>query len=312
MIKPNGIEMHKKNRIMKDRLILLLMAIPFILLIFIFSYIPLFGWVYAFFDYKPGIPLARTPFVGLKFFNIAFFGISGFLNSLLNSFAISLLGLLCSPLPVVLAILLNEVKNTKFKKFVQTTTTLPYFISWVIVFSLFFNIFSINGALNNVLISLNVISTDNPTNILGNEGATWFFQTALSLWKSTGWNAIIYVASISGIDNELYDAANVDGAGRWEIIKNVTLPGIIPTFIVLLLLSISNIVNNGLEQYLVFYNPLVADRIEVLDYFVYRIGILGNDYALATAVGIAKTFLSLTLLLIVNVISKKTRGEYIV
>jgi ABC-type polysaccharide transport system, permease component len=288
------------------------MALPFILLVFVFSYIPLFGWIYAFFDYKPGIPLSHTAFVGFKFFSIAFTGVSGFLGSLLNSLAISMLGILVTPLPVVLAILLNEVKSSKFKRFVQTTTTLPNFISWVIVFSLAFNIFSTNGVLNNLLIKLHLIGTDSHVEILGNEAIAWYFQAALLMWKTIGWNAIIYIAAIAGIDTGLYDAAHVDGAGRWGIIRNVTIPGIMSTFIVLLLLNISNAVNNGLDQFLVFYNPLVANKIEVLDYFVYRIGIKGNDYALATAIGIFKTALSLVLLSVANIISKKSRGEYIV
>ncbi len=302
--------MFNKPMLTKSRLNLLLMAVPFLVLVFLFNYLPLFGWVYAFFDYKPGIPLSQTEFVGLKFFTLTFHDGGEMLNVLKNTLAMSFLGIVTTPLPLIFAILLSEVKNGKFKKFVQTTTTLPNFISWFIVFSLFFSIFSVEGLLNTILMKLHIISE--PTNILGNREAVWYVQTAVSVWKGIGWGAIIYLAAIAGIDQELYDAAKVDGAGRFQMIMNVTVPGLMPTYIVLLLLGISNMLSNGFDQYFVFHNPLVAEKIEVIDYYVYRIGIATNDYAYATAIGISKTAVSITLLFTVNFISKKIRGESII
>lgn len=294
----------------KEGLHLLLLALPFAAFVFAFSYVPLFGWVYAFIDYKPGISLMDSPFVGFKYFHILAQDWPTLVRVLRNTLAMSFLGILCAPLPAIFAIFLTEVPSTTFKKIVQTTTTIPNFVSWIIVYSLAFNIFSIEGVFNQVMLNLGIISS--PTNILANEDAVWFFQTALGIWKSIGWNAIIYFAAIAGIDAELYDAASVDGAGRFQKILHVTVPGISSTFIVLLLLSASNILSVGLDQYLVFYNSMVADKIEVIDYYVYRLGLITNDYSYATTVGILKTLVSITLLFSINCLSKKVRGYGIV
>lgn len=294
----------------KEGLHLLLLALPFAAFVFAFSYVPLFGWVYAFIDYKPGISLMDSPFVGFKYFHILAQDWPTLVRVLRNTLAMSFLGILCAPLPAIFAIFLTEVPSTTFKKVVQTTTTIPNFVSWIIVYSLAFNIFSIEGVFNQVMLNLGIISS--PTNILANEDAVWFFQTALGIWKSIGWNAIIYFAAIAGIDAELYDAASVDGAGRFQKILHVTVPGISSTFIVLLLLSASNILSVGLDQYLVFYNSMVADKIEVIDYYVYRLGLITNDYSYATTVGILKTLVSITLLFSINCLSKKVRGYGIV
>ena len=294
-----------------ERLRLLLMAIPFVIFIFMFSYVPLFGWIYSFFNYKPGIPLSRTPFVGLENYALIFtFYRKQIWGVLRNALIFSSLGLLCSPLPMIFAIFLNEIKSLKFKKLVQTTTTLPHFISWIIVFSLAFSIFSDSGVVNNLLIALGLVET--PTMLLGNSDVVYVFQMMLGWWKSTGWGAIIYIAAISGIDMELYDAAAVDGAGRFARMRHITVPGLLPTYLVLLLLSIGSIISVGFDQYFVFYNALVADKIEVIDTFVFRVGISKNDYSFATAVGIMKTFISLLLLFSANNIAKKVRGEAII
>jgi len=300
----------KKRKLRREGLVLLLCALPFAAFVLAFNYVPLYGWIYAFFNYKPGIPLSSTPFVGLKYFAMM---ISDFKNTLMvfeNTFAMSFLGILFSPFPILFAILLTEIPSKRFKKLVQTTTTLPNFISWVIVFSLAFNLFSSDGLLNTILKNLHLISRS--TNILGNENATWFFQLALQLWKNTGWSAIIYIAAIAGIDSELFDAASVDGAGRFNKIIHVTIPGLMPTYFVLLLLQVSNFLSNGVDQYLAFYNSMVADKITVLDYYVYRVGMVINNYSYGTAIGIFKTLVSLALLFTVNGISKRVRGASII
>ena len=226
-----------------------------------------------------------------------------------NTFALSLIGLLFSPLPVVFAILINEIKSSKFRKLVQTFTTLPNFISWIVVFTLTFAMFSADGMVNGVLRKFGAETIMNP---LGNNEIAWGFQWALATWKSLGWNAIIYIAAITGIDSELYDAVHVDGANRWQTIWHVTVPGLYSTFFVLLLLQISNILSNGFDQYFVFYNPLTADKLEVLDYYVYKIGVLTNNYPQSIALGMFKTIISVTLLFGANKLSQKMRGESIV
>ena len=295
-----------KRKNSKEKVQLFFLGLPFIILIFVFSYLPLLGWILAFFDYKPGISLSKTSFVGLKFFKMIFWDSSDLLEALKNTLMFYFLGLVTSPLPVIFAILLNEVRSSSFKKVVQTITTLPNFVSWVIVFSLSFAMFSYDGMINQLLMSFKLIKE--PLNILGNSAMVWIFQTLLGIWKGLGWGAIIYLSAIAGIDSEQYDAAKVDGAGRLQSILHVTVPGIAPTYFVLLILGISNLLSVGFEQYFVFYNGLVADRITVLDLYVYRMGILANDFSYTTAIGIIKTVISIILLFIANGLSKKVRG----
>ncbi|MCD9020643.1 ABC transporter permease subunit [Cohnella sp. NL03-T5] len=285
------------------------MAAPFILLVIAFNYVPLFGWVYAFYDYKPGIPLADTPFVGLKFFKLALEDGSELGNIIRNTLGISALSLLISPLPLILAILLSEVRSKLFKNIVQTITTLPHFISWVIVFSIMFSLFSNDGLVNQQLLNWGWI--DQPSNPLSDSSIAWYVQTAISAWKTVGFSAIIYLAAIAGIDQEQYEAAKVDGAGRFRQILHITIPGSVQTYLVLLLLSVSNMLSNGFEQFFVFFNPMVSEKLEVLDYYVYRVGIQSADYAYSTALGIFKTIISIALLFTVNFISKRTRGNSI-
>lgn len=263
--------------------------------------------MFSFFDYKPGIPLSRTPFVGLKYFLMIMNERNDILRVLKNTFAMGFLGILATPLPAIMAIMLNEVRISKFKKLVQVTTTIPNFISWVITYSFAFAIFSSEGMLNTLLNNIGI--SDTAANLLSNGSAVWQFQTLLGIWKTLGWSSIIYLAAITGIDGELYSAAKVDGAGRFRSMLHVTVPGLAPTFIVLLLLSISNILTIGFDQYFVFKNPAVMDKIEVIDLYVYRIGIVENSYSFSIAVGILKSVFSIALLLSANGIAKRLRGQ---
>lgn len=298
------------RQLVGQRWYLLLLALPFIVMTFLFNYIPLFGWVYAFFDYKPGIPLSQTGFVGLKYFVMSFTEWNQLKNVMINTLVMSFLGLALTPLPVLFAVFLQEIRWGFFKKFVQTFTTLPNFISWIIVFGIFFSIFSVEGLFNELMLKWGWL--DAPTNVLGNAAIAWYVQTLLSLWKSLGWGAIIYLAAIAGIDAHLYEAARVDGAGRWRCMWHITLPGLAPTYLVLLILQISMFLSNGFDQYFVFYNPLVASKLEVLDYFVYKVGILGRSYSYSVALGIWKTAISITLLFFANAVARKIRGNSIV
>lgn len=287
------------------------MIVPFLVFYIMFGYVPLFGWIYAFFRYVPGIPMDQTPFVGFENFLDMFMDSGDIGRVMINTLVLSFVNLLTSPMPVILAILLNEVRSRKFKKLIQTTTTLPHFIGWIIVFSLAFSMFSTDGAVNYFLSGVGITE---PVNVLGNSDLVWIFQPALNLWKNIGWNSIIYLAAIAGIDGELYDAAFVDGAGRFRRIWHITIPNVAPTFYVLLLLTVSGLLNagSGLQQYLVFNNPMVAEKIEVLDLYVYKYGLIKTDYSYATAVGIMKSFVSILLLFTVNFAAKRTRGEGIV
>lgn len=297
----------KKKVFTASRVTLFLMIVPFIIMVIAFSYIPLFGWIYAVYDFKPGIALADSSFAGLKYFKLVFEGKEELARVMTNTLALGFLAILVSPLSAIFAIMLNELNSRRFKRFVQTLTTLPNFISWIIVFSLATAILASDGMLNGLLMRLGWI--EHPSNVMANSAATWWFQTAITVWKTLGWGSIIYLAAIAGIDAELYDAAKVDGAGRLQRILHITVPGLWPTFFVLTILAIAGILSSGFEQYFVFYNNRVADRIETLDYYVYRIGIRNADFSFATAIGIAKTIVSIVLLFSINALSKKVRGQ---
>jgi putative aldouronate transport system permease protein len=288
---------------------LLIIALPFMLFLVLMKYVPIGGWIIGLYDYKPGMPLFENEYIGFKYF-ASIFHDRDILRALKNTLIFSGAGYLLSPLPMIFAIALNEITNTKFRKMAQTITTLPHFISWVIVYSLAFAIFSNDGVLNTVLLKLNLIGK--PTSVLTNSNLVYPFQIAISTWKNLGWNSIIYIAAIAGIEQEQYEAAQIEGAGRFRCAIHITLPGILPTYLVLLLLSISNFINTGSEQYFVFKNSMVFEKIEVLDLYIYRMGLQLGDYSYATAVGIVKSFFSIVMLVIANTLAKKIRGTSII
>lgn len=288
-----------------------LYALPFVAFVFAFAYVPLFGWIYAFFNYKPALSMGQMDFVGLDNFVKLYRDREVVAQVLTNTLAISFISLLFTPLPVVMAVLLNEIGSGKFRRIVQTTTTLPNFISWIVVFSLAYALFSTNGGL--VYEFLGKLGVPIPTiGVLGSNEWAWMFQVLLGIWKSLGWGMIIYIAGIAGIDPELYEASRIDGANRLQSILHITLPGLAPTFFVLLLLQISNLLNNGFEQFFVFYNSLVSEKLNVLDYYVYSSAFRAYDYSYSTVLGMLKTFVSVLLLFGANLVSKKLRGESLV
>jgi putative aldouronate transport system permease protein len=293
---------------------LFFMALPFLVLTFLFSYLPLYGWRYAFYDFKPGIPLSESEFVGLRWFTSMVSNptqIAEVMRVMRNTFAMSGIGVLTSFIPLTFAVFLIEIKSARFKKMVQILTTIPNFISWVLVFALAFTLFSTDGGfVNQVLKMLGII--DKPIQFLGSDSHTWLTMWLWSTWKGLGWGAIMYLAAISGIDQELYEAARVDGAGRFRMMWSITVPSLLPTYFVLLMLSIAGFLNNGMDQYFVFQNPINQNHIEVLDLYVYNIGITGGSFSLATAVSMLKSIVSIFLLFVANVMSKLFRGESIV
>ena len=296
---------------------LFLMLLPFLIAVLLFAYLPLSGWRYAFYNYKLGLPMNQQEYVGFKWFAALVSSPAQQAETvrvMRNTFAMSGIGIAMSWLPLAFAIFLTEIRVGWFKKFVQIFTTLPNFISWVLVFSFALTIFSLDtGIVNRLLLQWNIIKE--PIAYLNSGQQMWIKMWLWSTWKGLGWGAIMYLAAIAGIDQELYEAARVDGAGRWRQIFHITIPGILPTFFVLLLLSISNVVNNGMEQYLVFQNAMNKSTIEVLDLYVFNISI-GNrsssTISPATAIGILKSMISIMLLFMANSFSKLVRGESIV
>lgn len=305
----------KSSRIsIPERYRLFLFALPLLALVFIFSYLPLYGWIYAFFNVRPGYSLWTSEFVGLKWFRSIVSNptqAAEVARVMKNTMGMSLLGIVTSVFPVFFAILLTEIKSVKFKKSVQILTTLPNFISWVLVFGIAFMLFSVDGGvINQLMISLGF--QEKGINYLASDQHIWLKMTLWGVWKGLGWGSILYIAAITSIDQELYDAAKVDGAGRFRLIRHITLPGVMPTYFVLLLLSIANFINNGLEQYFVFQNPINKTTIEVLDLYVYNVGLLGANFSFATAISMLKSLVSVALLFLANRMSKIVRGESII
>ena len=287
--------------------------LPFLILCFVFSYYPLYGWRYAFYDYRPPLKLSQCTYVGLKWFRMLFTNptqMQQVLQVMKNTFAMSGLTLATSILPVGFAIFLSEIKCKWFKNIVQTLTTLPNFISWILVYSVAFSLFSTTGMVNSFLLHHGWITE--AVKFLHSDSHTWIKMLLWNTWKGLGWGSIMYLAAIAGVDQELYEAARVDGAGRFKLMRHITLPALLPTFFVLLMLAIANILNNGMEQYYVFQNSFNKEHIQVLDLYVYNVGMTGASYSLATALSMMKSLVSVVLLVVVNVVSKVTRGESII
>ena len=306
--KSPGYSRLRRAQFREDRKLLLLL-LPFLVILIMFKYVPLFGWILSLYEYHAGTPIFKNEFVGLKYFRLIFKDYS-MAQVIKNTLVFSVTDFVLQILPMLFAILLNEVRSRRFKKFTQTITTLPHFISWIIVYSLCFSLFSTDGLLNKALLDLNIITK--PLQLLSNAKAVYPFHIILLRWKELGWKAIIYIAALSGIDDGLYEAARIDGAGRFALVWHITIPSLMPTFLVLLILSVSNFVNVGFDQFFVFNNALVARNIEVLDLYTYRVGLQQFDYSYATAVGIFKSAISIALLFTANALSRRARGESII
>ncbi len=292
---------------------LFLLTVPLLALVFAFSYLPLTGWAYAFFDYSAGMKLRICDFVGLKHF-IAIFDNplkqQAIVRVMKNTLGMSFLGILTSPLPMVFALLLNQIRSARYRKAVQILTTLPNFISWVLVYAVVFALLSTEGFVNQLLMQLGLI--DSGINYLADPSHTWLKMWAYGVWKTLGWSAVMYLAALGSVDYEQIEAARIDGAGRWQVVRHIEFPALLPTFFVLLLLSIGNIINSGMEQYFVFENAMNKSAIEVLDLYVYHQGMSNNQIPYATAVSMLKSIISVSLLAFANGASKLLRGESII
>lgn len=305
-------EKPKKKKLDQGKRMFLYM-LPFLLLCFAFSYFPLHGWIYSFYDYKPPLKLSQCNFMGLRWFKMIFVNpaqVRQLFIVMRNTFAMSFLNIATSVLPLFFAVFLNEIKCKWFRKMVQTLTTIPNFISWVLVYAVAFCLFSNTGMVNTVLQNLGVILK--PIKFLDSDSHTYIAMLLWSTWKGLGWGAIMYLASIAGIDQEMYEAARVDGAGRFQLMRYITLPELMSTYFVMLMLSVANFLNNGMDQYFVFQNAFNKAHIQVLDLYVYNIGMTGSSLSLATAISMLKSLISVTLLMAVNGISKKIRGVSLV
>jgi putative aldouronate transport system permease protein len=287
---------------------LILMSFPFVIWVFVFSYIPIWGWTMAFQNYKPGLSFSQQEWVGLQNFKQLFLD-HDFYLVMRNTLAMSIMGLVVGFIcPIVLAVLLHELKNQVFKRTVQTISYLPHFVSWVVVSGIVIQMLSTDdGIVNQILVNLHIIHK--PIQFMSKENWFWEIVTAADVWKEVGWNTIIYLAAIAGIDPQLYEAAKVDGASRFRQIWHITLPGIRTTITILLILSIGNLINIGFEKQMLLGNPLVQSHSNVIQLYALNYGISLGRFSYGTAVGIFNSVVSIILLFTSNAIFKKTTGE---
>ena len=282
---------------------LLLMSVPMLLYVLLFNYGPMWGWITAFQDYKPKKGITGSEFVGLKNFKWLF-SRPDFLQSIRNTLGMSVINLVLGTVTsILLAILLNEVRHTGFKRVVQTVTYLPHFLSMVIVVGMAQNIFASNGPINQFLTGVGLIKT--PIFFLGEGKLFWWLVGIINVWKEVGWNTIIYIAAMTAIDPSLYEAASIDGAGRFAKIRYITLPGIKSTFVILLIMNIGHLMEAGFELQYLLSSSLTIDWAQTIDIFVLKYGISKQQYGVATAAGMFKSVVAIILLFTANTIAKK-------
>ncbi len=275
---------------------LLMMSVPFVIWLIVFKYIPLWGWTMAFQDVRPktfAVPVWQREFVGLDNFTKAFtdriFG-----QTMLNTIGLSILGIaLGTVMAIVFALMLNEIRFNRFKKATQTISYLPHFVSWVVIASIAKMVLNDGGMLDTMLgTRLQLMSTNSPV--------FWLTVCIINVWKEVGWDAIVYLSAMAGIDQGLYEAAKVDGANRLQRIWHITLPGIKPTVVVLLIMSIGSALNVGMERQMLLSNGIVQDHAMVLSWFAYIRGIGNSNYGLGTAIGMFQSVVGIALLFIAN------------
>lgn len=287
---------------------LLLMSVPLMIWVIIFQYLPIWGWSMAFQNYKLGKSFSEQEWAGLKYF-IELWSDQRFWLSFRNTLAMSMMGMVASfTLPIIFALFLNEIRKVYFKRSIQTVSYLPHFVSWVVVSSMFIKILSTDGGIiNDILISLNIV--EQPVHFMAQPKLFWWIVTIVSAWKGTGWQSIIYIAAISGIDPQLYEAATVDGCGRYKKMWHITLPGISSTIVILFIMAVGNLARFGFEAPMLLGNPIVQDYSEVIDLYALRYGIGAGRYSYGTAIGVFNSLVAIILLVTANSISKKARGE---
>ncbi|MDR2070012.1 MAG: ABC transporter permease subunit [Treponema sp.] len=288
---------------MIDQRYLLLLSVPFMIWLIIFKYIPLTGWAMAFQDYKPQFGFFQQEFAGFKHFR-ALFAARQFYQALQNTLGMSFLGLIFGfTTSITFAILLNELRVLRFKQFAQTVSYLPHFVSWVIVANIVTTILSPSGPVNEILVNLGILKE--PYNFMIRQNLFWWIVVFADIWKETGWNAIIYLAAITGIDAAIYEAAEIDGVSRLQKIWYITLPGIKSTITILLIMSIGNIINIGFEKQMLLGNSVVSAKSLVLDKYALDYGIGLFRYSFGTAIGIFKSVVSIILLICANTAARR-------
>lgn len=279
-----------------------LMLMPALIYFIVFRVTAIIGMKLAFYDYKI---VGENTFVGLKYFKMLF-ETPAFWNILKNTLLISSIKIfLIFPFPVIFALLLNEVGRTKFGKFVQVVSYMPHFLSWVIIAGIWIDAFSQGGMVSSLMEMLGI----EYKNLMVDKDAIIPILTGSEMWRSVGWDSIIYLSAILGISKELYDAAAIDGAGRWKMVRHIILPALAIPMVTVLILNVGFIMSAGLDQILNFSNDAVLSRIDIIDTYVYRIGLVNTQYSFATAASLFKGVIGTILILLTNFFSKKLTGS---
>lgn len=310
---PFSRKMRSLGSYLRQHWVLYLMLVPGLFFLFIYKLLPLWGLQIAFKNYKifaaetPWKAITASQWVGLRHFK-KLFASSQFAKVLRNTLEINFLKILwLFPIPILCAILLNEIRNAFYRKLCQTMIYVPYFFSWVLIFGIFYSLLGSYGIINSLITSLG----GERINFFGDQG---IFRSVLVFtegWKEVGYNTVIYLAAITGIDVTLYEAAKVDGANKFHQIWSITLPGLLPTIVLMLILKVGYILTTGFEQVLVFYSPPVYDVADIIETYVYRIGLGQADFSLATALGLFNAVVAFILIVGANTVSKKTLGRSI-
>ncbi|WP_235922684.1 ABC transporter permease [Rugamonas aquatica] len=283
------------------------MLLPVLAYFVVFHYVPVYGALIAFKDFNPASGMAGSEWVGLDWFRQFFNGLY-FNRLMLNTLMLNVYDVLLGfPAPIVLALLMNELTSLRFKQFVQTVTYLPHFISVVVVSGMVLDFLARDGVLTNMLVALGAT----PDAVMNNPD--WFrrIYVGSEIWQSIGWGSIIYLASLAGINPSLYEAARIDGANRWQQLLHITLPGLLPITMTLLILRLGQLMSVGFEKIILLYNPSTYETADVISTYVYRHGILDANYSYAAAVGLFNSAIALVLLVAANALSRRWSGNSI-
>lgn len=280
---------------------LYILVIPVLLFYLLFHYKPMYGAIIAFKDYTPALGVMDSPWVGfdqfIRFFTGPYFG-----RLIKNTILLSIYDLIFGfPAPIILALLLNEIRNKKFKGFAQTATYLPHFISLIVITGMITTFSMTNGLFNELI----VFFGGERSPLLQNPDLYRSIYVISSIWQEIGWGSIIYLSALSGVDSQLYEAASIDGAGKWKQLIHVTLPAITPTIIIMLILKIGSLMSMGYEKTILLYNPSTYETADIISSYVYRVGMLDQDWSYSTAIGLFNSVINCILLVVANKISKK-------
>lgn len=303
-MKEKGIRGSFSYRVRKDWLrnwSLYVLVIPVLIFYVLFHYNPMYGAIIAFKEYTPALGVADSPWVGFANFT-RFFKSVYFVRLIKNTILLSVYNLIIGfPAPIILALLLNEVRSKKFKSLTQTITYLPHFISLIVVTGMLTDFSMTTGLFNDIIVALGGEASP----LLQNPDLYRTIYVLSSVWQEVGWGSIIYLSALSGVDQQLYEAAAIDGAGKWKQLLNVTLPGIAPTIIIMLILKMGSLMNMGYEKTILLYNPSTYETADIISSYIYRIGLLEQDWSYSTAIGLFNSLINFGLLIFTNRMSKK-------